>query len=167
MLRSRINSDLDSLDDLNRDYPWIPNSISIRPIPSDIEKKSLLSKQIQCEWIEYRDYILHFIFRKKFLTDNQGKKYICKENIIDPNSDIWYFVPSTFRYNIIPESNHWVLWNIEKDFYYEHDEILINNIILNKLNLIGIDIKKCQFAWYKNPKPTIPEFFHIQVFWIQ
>jgi hypothetical protein len=42
--------------------------------------------------------------------------------------------------------------------------ITINKIITKNLqNITGSD--NFDFAWYKNPKPTIKEFFHVQVFW--
>ena len=78
-----------------------------------------------------------------------------------------------FRYNIIPESNHWVLWYLEKDFSFDFPDELINQIINEQIKFVlglcsdsNLD-SNFQFAWYKNPNPTIPEFYHVQVFWIK
>ena len=169
MLRNRIACDLKNLDDLNKIYPWIPNSISIRPKPIDIEKKKILSMEIQSDWNTYSDYILHVIFGYKYYVNDYGKK-ITPINNFSPscNQNKWVFAPSMFRYNIIPESNHWILWCLEKDFSFDFPDELINQIIEEKIKFV-LDLESnidFQFAWYKNPKPTIPEFYHVQVFWI-
>lgn len=171
MFRNKINSDLDNLDDLNKIYPWIPNSLSIRPKPEDIEKKKILSMEIQLNWNSYSDYIKHTIFDYKYFVNEFNKKITFSDNFVITNvfsHNKWVFAPSIFRYNLIPESNHWILWCPEKDFTFDFCDELINHIIEEKIKSV-LDIESYsdfQFAWYKNPKPTIPEFYHVQVFWI-
>jgi hypothetical protein len=71
-----------------------------------------------------------------------------------------------FPYDIkCDETNHWVLLNSTKDFNYDFNIDIINKVIENHLSYHTILGAPFQFVWYKNPKPTIPEFYHIQVFW--
>ena len=51
------------------------------------------------------------------------------------------------------------------DFNYDYDIDIINKVIENHLSYHTILGDPFQFVWYKNPKPTIPEFYHVQVFW--
>jgi hypothetical protein len=163
MLRNKINSDLETLDKLNLIYPWIPNSLCIRPKLEDIDKKNNLIQEINLKWVNHKDYIYNKIFGHKYYINNEFKKFI-KYNFLK-YENIWSFQPSLFKYNIILESNHWILWNCEKDFNFDFPEEEINEIISKYLhNLILND--NYQFVWYKNPKPSITDFFHIQVFWI-
>ena len=83
-----------------------------------------------------------------------------------------HYIKLYFSYSLIwfllPESNHWILWCLEKDFSFDFPDELINQIIEEKIKFV-LDLESnidFQFAWYKNPKPTIPEFYHVQVFWI-
>jgi len=164
MLQTIISSDLDKLDELNKKYPWIPNSNSIRPKKEIIEKKILLSEYIHIKWRSYTDYIYHEIFHEKYYIDKNEKNYVDIMNL--KNNIPWSFQESKFAYDINPITNHWILWNSEKIFSYNFPTNYINKIILDNLKIILGDISNCQFVWYKNPKPTILEFYHVQVFWI-
>lgn len=108
----------------------------------------------------YKQRVSHFFVNG---CNYQGKKHtLCTK--FEYNHK-WIFKPSIFRYNVLPESNHWILWNSEQNFNHDYSDLLINQLISNFIiNIIGHD--NYQFVWYKNPKPTIPEFFHVQVFWI-
>ena len=164
MLRTRIDYSLSNLDILNQIYPWIPNSITIRPSPEDIERKKKLSLEIQNNWKSYQDYIYCKIFQQRHYIDDEYKKFARPEHF-NPKPE-WCFQPSMFRYNLIPESNHWVLWNSEHDFNYDYPDEIINEIITTRL-VCHLQLNTpFQFVCYKNPKPTIPEFYHVQVFWI-
>lgn len=168
MLRTRIDSDLETLDRLNKIYSWIPNSKSIRPSPQIIEKKKHLIQQIELNWMSPKDYIVHTIFGEKYYVDREetGYKKFTRPEYFKLNRK-WSFQPSMFPYNLeSTETHHWVLWNYDKDFDYDYPEEEINEIIKRNLfyhTEIGTPF---QFVWYKNPKPTIKEFYHIQVFWI-
>ncbi len=165
MLRTRICSDLETLDNLSLVYPWILDSQSIRPSLKDIERKSLLLTQIEDEWISNRDYIFHTIFGEKYHIGADDKKYVKSDNL-ELNVK-WSFQPSMFKYKLsYSDTNHWILWNSEKDLNWEYEEEKINHIITIKLLQHLETNSSPQFVWYKNPKPTIPEFYHVQVFWI-
>jgi hypothetical protein len=157
----QINSDIISLNQLSDKYRWIPNSETIRPNSNDLDKKRKMINDINTLWESPRDYILAKIFDQKARININNKR-----QIININSDIneWVFKPSDFRYNLIPESNHYILWNLSKTIYDDYKEEYINQIIIEQID--KITSKPYNFAWYKNPKPTIYDFYHIQVFWI-
>lgn len=170
MLQSRIDCDLETLDKLNVIYPWIPNSQSIRPNIQSIEKKKHLIQQIELNWESPKDYINHTIFGFKYYINKDYKKFTCPEYLNQEYLKLnrkWYFQPSMFPYNLdYKETNHWVLWNSEKEFDYDYSDEVINEIIKRNLfyqTEIGTTF---EFVWYKNPKPTVKEFYHVQVFWI-
>ena len=163
-IRSRISSDLDSLDALNGIYNWIPNRNTIRPTPDQIKVKLEKILQIESEWESFFDFVLYNIFEQNYTINNSNKKFI--ENYDKSKLANWVFKPSDFKYQLAENSNHYVLWSSEFNIGYNFDDLVINNIISCKIKEM-IGDSDYDFAWYKNPKPTIPEFYHVQVFWIK
>jgi hypothetical protein len=168
MIRNLISSDIETLNNLNIKYKWLPNSETIRPNSLNITHKHYRLNQIANEWESIDDYIRYRIFGQKAYINSQNKKQIKNPSLDLPKI---IFAESEFKYDLIPESNHWVLWlsNLRQD--ENLNDVLINEIneiITNQLAKLIKLLKSdnFDFAWYKNPKPTINEFFHVQVFWI-
>jgi len=140
MLQRQIDSSLVELDRLASIYPWLPNSETCRPdYNTQIEKNALIS-------ITYPADIIKLIFEDK-LTG-------------------WVFKPTRFRYNLPNQTYHWILWNSYYTMDWKPDSQEVNEIICTLLHEhLGND--KFDFAWYVNPKPTVTQFYHVQVFWIQ
>ncbi len=157
-LRCKISSDLKELNKLHREYPWIPNDSMIRPNDNTLEVKQHFNRYIENMWMSPKDYILakHF----KYNTDMEdGHLYVP-----EVKQNEWCFSESMFPYNVKPETNHYVLWNSSADYYQHFEESEINRLITE--NLKKITEAKFDFVWYINPKPSIPELWHCQVFWI-
>ena len=74
------------------------------------------------------------------------------------------FQVNLFKYNLPPETFHYVMWySIEKNKLSDEKITLdIKNAIYN---IILTD--DFHFVWYENPKPSIPDIYHVQVFWIK
>ncbi len=162
-LQKRIDCDLDSLDYYNSLYEWVPSRFMIRPTPEILDYKIKKLQDIELQWNSYFDFILFHVFQQKYLLTNENKKYIPNfQNLI---LDEYLFIPSDFPYQIPKYANHYVLWNSKYNIYYDFDDNIINTILLQKIKEI-VKNDHFDFVWYKNPKPTIPEFYHIQVFWI-
>jgi hypothetical protein len=164
MMKGKIHSDIEQLNRLNQVYPWIPNERSIRPKNEDIAVKNQRIREISEQWVSMKDYILHHVFDQQCSYDDQqhGKR-VCRSL---PDHPVWAFCPSTFRYDLPEYANHYVLWYSDGDHSQDYHEEFINNQIQDWIwKLVNND--KFDFAWYKNPKPTVPEFYHVQVFWIQ
>ena len=161
MISNQISSELDDLDELCKTYPWIPNRNTIRPSPEELERKFILMEKIDAEWITLYDYILFQVFAQPYEI-NYKKHIPYISNISD-----WVFTESLFRYNLPPSTHHYVLWFSGLDYNEGLESIdvgKINTIITNELKK---RTSLFDFAWYVNPKPSVPDLFHVQVFWIE
>ena len=150
ILRCRISPDPDILDVLHVLHPWIPNSNMIRPLNK--KKKEDEIDEISRTWKSFTDFIKHFIFQIPAFKSFDGWQV----GPVEPRAKV-VFDKTTFPYNLPSGTLHYVLW-----FYDRTPEEKEINDILNSLLTDGE-----QFVWYINPKMTIPEFFHVQVFVIE
>lgn len=159
LVRSRISSDTCELDILNMIYPWIPNSSQIRPLPEQLVEKHAGMNAVNETWKSMRDYILHQIFDKPVLEDLDGKLGAADADVTATSI---VFCVSQFPYNVQHGGKHWILWF----GCHEEPNININNVILKKLqDYLGHD--DFDYAWYQNPKMSLPDFYHVHVFWVQ
>jgi hypothetical protein len=146
MLRCRISSALEDLNRLSAIHDWIPNEHTIRPTSADLAAKHAAMDRISNTWPSVIAFIEHSIF--------------CNDTTRQ-----WFFKPSTFRYNLPNYCNHYVLWSSQNNYYHSYTDEDINNQINTQLkNLLANN--NYDFVWYKNPKPTVIDFWHVQVFWI-
>lgn len=158
-LNKKVSSNLDVLEHLHRRFDWIPGAEQIRPSPAEKERKRLNLEKIQSEWITFKDYILAYVFDRPYFLRTDKLKEALDHNV----EGISLFIPNDFPYDVGPHGNHYVLW-------FDHQETVEEDIVTmlikeNLDKLIGPD--KYIFIWYENPKMTVPEFYHVQVFWIQ
>lgn len=159
MLRCKISSNLKELNNLHDIYNWIPDETMIRPSDKIIEDKQYYIRYIDNMWMSSKDFILATHFN--YDTDiDDGHIYVPTVKQSE-----WSFRESMFPYNLRSKSNHYVLWNSTADYYTHFDEADINKIITENLKKIT-NSDKFNFVWYINPKPSIPELWHCQVFWI-
>jgi hypothetical protein len=158
MIRNKINCDKETLNKLNSKYSWIPNETSIRPSVDDISKKNELIDYINKTWLSTKDYILNNVFNESKMS-NEHFNFVVRYD-----SDKWVFSECIFRYNLPKYANHYILWYSGQNYYYNFDDEVINNKIEEELSKF-LNHNYFDFAWYKNPKPSVPEFYHIQVFW--
>ena len=122
-------------------------------------KEQLLDK-INEEYNSNRDYILINIFNYTFIK-NKDKKYQVQN---DDNIHLYKFEVCRFRYDIYPDTFHYIMWYTCDKKYLSDREV--NKDIRNSIyNIIKSD--KFQYVWYENPKMTIEDVYHIQVFWIK
>jgi len=162
MLRNIVSSNTEVLNTLHNIYNFLPDYMSIRPTEQVIQKKIQSRLYIDTVWRSERDFIKSKVFRiRAFIGDNNR---ICTTD--DIIIDDWIFKPSQFPYNI--NGNHWILWkysNTMTDFEINENNIkIINDIIIEQLRNINTN-DNFDFGWYPNPKPSIPDFFHVHVFW--
>ena len=102
------------------------------------------------EWFKYGN------IKKGILIDIFNVKNI---NNIKPTK---IFQENRFKYNI--DGNHYVMWYLGYNENEIIDDIISFDIFCEIFCIVGNE--KFNFAWYKNPKMTIPDIFHVQVFWI-
>lgn len=161
LLRCKISSDIQDLNELHKKYFWIPNETMIRPSPKVLEDKRQFSNYVLHNWMSFKDFILDTHF--KFPVDiEDGHLYV----LDTPRKIEWNFQKSLFPYDLPESVYHYVLWNSFTDCFHLFEDSKINNIIKETLeSMLGCD--SFDFAWYINPKPSIPELWHCQVFWIR
>jgi hypothetical protein len=158
-LRCKISSDLKELNKLHKEYAWIPNDSMIRPSDKILEVKQHFNRYIENMWMSPKDYILATHF--KYDTDMEDGHIYVPE--VKPQE--WSFNESMFPYDVQQETHHYVLWNSSADYYESFDEATINRLITENLKKIT-EADNFKFVWYINPKPSILELWHCQVFWI-
>lgn len=166
LLRCNISSNKEILTSLNTVHPWIPNEDNIRPSTETLEYKRLKLLEIINNYDKFEDYILNNVFNIP-TTENEITKKKC---ILDSMKFDLYnekvFKPNDFPYNI-PIGNHYVMWYSTPNQPYSFDNITNDINIEIKKMLTNSNTEKYDFAWYINPKMTVPEFFHVQVFWYE
>jgi hypothetical protein len=110
------------------------------------------------KWMSCKDYILFKVFGRQ-------PKVICNrfyvENMeVDAAEKV--FQQNEFPY-AIEEGNHWVLWYGSSGQSCSDEDITSDIYIALLDHLNGSE--DFDFAWYENPKMSVPEFYHVQVFW--
>lgn len=160
MIRNKISSDVEALATLKKTHWWIPDENQIRPSLEVIEEKRKLSEWVLSNYISFRDFILDAFFDYATEKEN-GLAYVPRVSRCE-----WTFCKSQFPYALEPNVKHYILWNSFYNYNMEFEDSKINSLIEDTLtHLVGSDA--FDFAWYKNPKPSIPELYHVQVFWIR
>ena len=155
-MNCHISPDLENLDKLHAIYSWIPNSEQIRPTDELIEKKEKDYVNILNFYNTIIDYLYDFIF--DFPTEVQSGGKLKSFNL---DGLIKMFKPNDYPYKLDDNSNHYIMWyNCSKQPYSNEK---ITQDIKNEISKIS---NKYQFVWYENPSMSIPEIYHVQVFFI-
>lgn len=157
-INTEINSSLDSLNKYNKIYPWIPNEHQIRPSELIVKFKKNLFDKILNEYKSSRDYILINLFNYKIKKENN------KLIAIESRETFHKFEVCCFRYQIHPSAFHYIMWYTcpKEDLTIQK---ITNDIKSEIYNIIKSDNFK--FVYYENPKMTISDIYHVQVFWIK
>jgi hypothetical protein len=136
----------------------------IRPSVESLKKKRALMADIDSEWLDVCDYILYIVFDQPIVRMLDVKTAGNSNALPD-----YVFKESTFRYNVAPNTHHYVLWFAQYNFEYgleKYNVGNINSILTKELEILTKNSKFFNFVWYINPKPSVTDFFHVQVFWI-
>jgi len=159
-LNFRIHPDAEVMNSYNKLYPWVPNENQIRPTGMNILLKGQLMDKIKEEYNSTRDYILIDIFKYQYMKNKEQKYQV----INDDNIKLHKFQVNLFKYDLHPQTFHYQMW-----YTCDKNELIdkeINKDIYNSVyNIIKCD--KFKFVWYENPKMSIDDIYHIQVFWIK
>lgn len=156
LLNCKINPTLDTLDKLNSIHSWIPSSKDIRPTPLILQEKDRYLESIQYNYQSYKDYVLIELFLSNSIFNPLGKLEIEKPEIENKK----LFIENKFPYLDKPISNHYIMWYSN---YIPTDEVITQDIDENTANILHHP--DYQFIWYENPKMSIPDIYHVHVFW--
>jgi len=160
LLRKKISSNISDLNELNKLHWWIPNEFMIRPRLEVIKQKEEFSAYVLSKWMSFRDFILNSYFGYKTSLE-YGHHFVNNKVTVSE----WMFVKSLFPYDLPAGVHHYILWNSLYNCSAEFDEEIINKIIKDSLeSKLNSDV--FDFVWYVNPRPSIPELWHCQVFYI-
>ena len=151
----RIKPDHDILEEYHQVFKWVPNKNQIRPSFESIQEKKFFLDHVNNNFHSNFDYIFKTIFDIKSKRID-GKHKIEKEFLEEKKKK---FLPNKFPYQL-EEGNHYIMW-----YSYENEieENITNDINQSLIELVGEN--NFEFVWYENPKMTIPEVSHFQVFW--
>jgi hypothetical protein len=161
-LWGKITSNADDLDKLQPFYPWIPGSSTIRPTQEDREAKARRLEEITSTYESFVDYILHSVFERE-AVEREGKLAVLDRSM-DTAADEERFVPNIFPYAV--PSNHFVMW-FSAHTKHKNDEDITSKIAESLQSMHGGTDAGLDFVWYENPKMSVPEIYHVQVFWIK
>ena len=157
-LNCKIDSDIQVLDELNKTFKWIPSSENIRPIQEVIEKKESDYSFFDNFYSSITDQILIRYFKFPSRINRKNNKMESKISLQSVREK--FFLENEYPYNLPEGTNHYVMW-----YTYDNiSDIEITSDILDSLkNILKHD--NFEFVWYENPKMSVPEVYHVQVFW--
>ena len=151
MINCKIESDFDSLDSLYQKTEWTPNSSQVRPSDVVLNKKREEINEILNKYNSLKDYILHTIFKIPVVKED-GK---LRSKDYAENNNCCLFI-NKYPYNLNFGTKHYILWYLNSK-KIKHDQEITKDI----RNRLG---KKTEFVWMENPKMSIPELYHVQIF---
>jgi len=151
MINCKIESDFDSLDSLYQKTKWTPNSSQVRPSDVVLNKKIEEINEILNKYHSLKDYILHIIFKIP-VTRERGK---LKSKHYSENNNCCLFI-NKYPYNLNFGTKHYILWYLNSKKIKNDQEITKD--IRDRLG------GKAEFVWMENPKMSIPELYHVQIF---
>ena len=164
-LRGKISSDVTSLDKLQVFYKFIPTASRIRPSETGKAAKAARLDRILATYVDMPDYIYHTVFGRPVVESAEFHNKLEVEVIQDP--DLSAFTANEFPYDI-ELGNHSIMWYAVRDKPKSDDHITEDiDRELRKILKCGEAESHFDFAWYENPKMSIPEFYHVQVFWVE
>ena len=157
-INCKISPDLKVLNNYNILYNWIPNENQIRPSDMNIFIKNILKTKIDLEYNSTRDYILTNLFNfKYYLLDGKYKA-------LEKDTKLHKFEVSRFKYKLNKKTFHYIMWyNCNKENLT--DKEIDQDIRRGIYNLLKTD--EYEYVWYENPKMTISDVYHLQVFFIK
>lgn len=182
MIRQRICSNPQEMEELHQKHSWIPGGESIRPSPEMKEKKRNYMENILTRYESLQDLVLHRFFNLS--VESQGnwseskfhvRSAVIESALANSNGYIYRIVPNTFAYQVPSGTNHYVLWFLYNDKFRNCEDFAaaitdeeINRCIEDSLKQrVEADKANFSFVWYPNPKSTVhcERLYHVQVFW--
>ena len=154
-MNCKISPNIENLIKLHSKYKWIPGKNNIRPTDENIQKKKNLIYTVNKIYESIVDYIYDTVFHFPINFNSDGK---LKVSIIVPKIKV--LKKNHFPYLLPKETNHYIMWYTYQPKNTEEINIDIYYKLFQKL-----ESNNFEYVWYENPKMTIPEIYHLQVFW--
>lgn len=158
LVQQRISGSEEELNYLHEQHKWIPCRDQTRPIMNIYEKK-ITDIQIRQEQYDTKeDEILIEYFKYESIINYKTMKLKSKFPLNGERKYI--FIPNEYPYQVPENTFHYVLWYS----YLDVDKDNITHDVMNALKKICSD-KIFEYVWYENPSMSVPEVYHVQVFW--
>lgn len=135
------------MEALHAKHPWVPGSDSIRPSEATLAlKREAMSSS-----------------GGTFSVDEWSRQFFgaAWSDVLQGSSPCrrkYHFAPNTFPYDVPEGTHHYVLWLPSATAV---DDDIVNRYCMEAVSALG----GCDFVWYVNPKMTVPDIWHVQVFW--
>ena len=162
MLKCRINASSESLTKLHAKYPWIPSGSDVRPSVHVLTQKAKDMSQVMFFYESLRDYLLEDIFGISTEINANGKCFVRKlpTSFFELDSNL---TENKYPYQVADKTKHYVLWYPMFSREATLSDFQITRDITRHLIRISGEFN-LNFVWYVNPKMTITNLFHVQVF---
>ncbi|KAJ3446245.1 n-acetylglucosamine-induced protein [Anaeramoeba flamelloides] len=147
MIRGKIDSNPEVLNQLHQIHPWVPSGSQIRPSKSTLE--------IKRQEMSTNFYDINLFSEQLFgvgWSEAQNGKGKSKT-----------FQPNKYPYDVSPKTHHYIIWYPYRNNFLT-DEQITQDILEEIKCLVGSE-SGFDFCWYENPKMTIADIYHVQVFW--
>jgi len=164
-LFGKVSSDASGLGRLQAlGYGWLPNERTVRPSEAGKAAKAARLAEILATYVDLTDYLLHAVFGQGVESSPEHANKLRAASVGGAPGEA-VFAPNEFPY-AIEQGNHYVLWYCVKD-KPKSDEEISRDIERELRRLLGCGdaSEPFDFAWYENPAMSVPEFYHVQVFW--
>ena len=160
-LHQKISNKYVDLNKIHEMYAFIPNEEQVRPSPEEKERKAKKLEELAATWKEFIDFIYATVFQLPHIEAKNGVKTVPNRYKEQMDKTQHVFQEQLFPYRI-EDGRHFVMWYATKE-QKRSDEEITSDIEAELKAMTGTE-DAFQFGWYVNPKMTVPEFFHVQVF---
>jgi hypothetical protein len=154
----KIPSGIDQLAELQRVALWIPGPANVRPSEEVKEAKAAHIDSVLRMYATEGDYVMATVLGAATEADMNGLLRACplaaRHKCLQRNE---------FPYQMPEGTRHFVMWySYELDAVADEPEITAD---IEQALRTRCRSDAFEFVWYLNPKMTIPDIFHVQVFW--
>lgn len=159
----KISSDKNNLERWHQKFDWIPGFNNVHPSKELLHKKYVDHVFMPLIYRSVKDYIYinNFNFNSTLITCSNSTdiKFKCLRKDIKFKN---VFIKNEYPYDVPINTNHYILWY--SHYSFSRNEKKINKDIYNSLHQL-LKHENFEFVWYENPKMSVPDIYHVQVFW--
>jgi len=158
-LNCEIPSGLDSLDELES-FGFLPGRFNCRPTPEVLAVKQQYLDEVIQYYDSVGDRVLEEIFECPVFVNPDENRLTARMQMDDNRRK---FQVHKFPYSLPKDVLHYVMWYTQEGTTLTASDITKH--IEEDIKDICGDAYSYEFGWYENPKMTVLEVYHVQVFW--
>jgi len=163
-INCRVSGQLEELEALHLALSWPPGKVHIRPLPELKAAKERHTLVVRRGWRGEADFVLHSLFGIQPSMAADGRAAVDEEGWRGfEQRQRRAFAPNEFRYATPAGTKHWVMWYSQGPPALGDEEI---NADIRKDIRRRTGHNDYSYIFYLNPKMSIPQIYHVQVFWV-